>query len=209
MRLVKLLSHILKVLLVLLLPLLLAQVSINIAISAMNSYDSQTPDLATILRSLSGQQSAQSAQAVPVIQQPVVPSHLDYQNNTGSYGAPYQFEQQLTQHSQPVQAEYPPWVQGPHQHLAPTKSPVPEVRPHQEPIINNKPSPDPTAITSWPPALRYVTKQATENDKFTERIKKLIKSQHDHEKQWAEGREKLIQDRNKREEGRNAINDVL
>lgn len=71
------------------------------------------------------------------------------------------------------------------------------------------PTPSPSKITTWPPALRHVTKFLVPNPDFTRRIAHLIHTQHQHERQWWSGREALVQKLESREEGRRKLNDVL
>ena len=161
--------------------------------------DYQTPDLASILRTLSQAQNQTSGPSVPVLGA----SNFEYGQPTpdlayGSRGgytqniAPYQ---DSSAHRQPAL----PHTSNPTRyHAAAPKNPQPA-----------KIEIDPSTITTWAPALRYVTKLLGNNEDITERIRKLIKSQHDHEKQWAKGRELVVEERRKRDEGRNAINDVL
>ena len=80
------------------------------------------------------------------------------------------------------------------------------------PLANSSltpPMPSPSKITTWPPALRYVTKLLVPNPDFTRRIAHLIHTQHRHERQWWSGREALVQKLESREEGRKKLNDVL
>lgn len=71
------------------------------------------------------------------------------------------------------------------------------------------PTPSPAKITTWPPALRHVTKMLVPNPEFTRRVAHLIHAQHKHERQWWSGREALVQKLESREEGRRKLNDVL
>ncbi|PGH05686.1 hypothetical protein GX51_02846 [Blastomyces parvus] len=75
----------------------------------------------------------------------------------------------------------------------------------------NQPSnlPDPSTITSWPAALKYVMKTVAQNEATQSRIKKLIRTQHDHEKQWWEGRQALLSKQACREAKRKQLDDVL
>ena len=68
---------------------------------------------------------------------------------------------------------------------------------------------DPHSITTWPPALRHVSKLLARNEVIADRIRKLVKSQHDHEKQWVKGREALVQLQENRVDGRSKVADVL
>lgn len=51
--------------------------------------------------------------------------------------------------------------------------------------------PDPSSITTWPAALKHVTKHLAPNEAFQARIRSLIASQHKHEQSWSEGRQAL------------------
>ena len=166
----------------------------------MNSYDYQTPDLASILRTLSGQPSQNLQPAAGA--SPVNTHYNTGQGSQGGFiGTSYILEQ-------PQVAVTPPYNYS-YQHLPPTEPSKPEPKVTLEPKQTSKPSVDPKTITSWPSGLRYITKLVAQDDEFAERVKKLIKSQHSHERQWAKGREELLEGRQKREQGRNAINDVL
>ena len=166
----------------------------------MSSYDYQTPDLASILRTLSGQNTNNLPPAVGTYA-PAPQYSVAHRNTFEDPGTSYTPEQ--------YQAPYPPPASSTHQFLPVSRAAQPEPRVKPEPNSNLKSNVDPKTITSWPPALRYITKKVTQKEEFAAQIRKLIKSQHDHEKQWAKGREELIEGRRKREQGRNAINDVL
>ena len=167
----------------------------------MSSHGYQAPDLASILRTLSGQTSAQNAQPIASASNTGTQNSHHYQDPNRSFEAPYAFPQ--------AQGPYPPQAQTPYQPIPVPRSPAPEARPVPKDAREGRPGLDPKTITSWPPALRYVTKLVAQNEEIAARVRKLIKSQHDHERHWAEGRERVIKDRQRREEGRNAINDVL
>ena len=51
---------------------------------------------------------------------------------------------------------------------------------------------DPSTITEWPAALKYVMRTVSQNEEIQKRIKKLITTQHEHERQWWAGRELII-----------------
>lgn len=68
---------------------------------------------------------------------------------------------------------------------------------------------DPSAITSWPAALRYVMRVVSRDDELQQRIRRLIQSQHDHERQWWQGREALIEKQKARVEKKKQLDDVL
>lgn len=58
--------------------------------------------------------------------------------------------------------------------------------------------PDASTITTWPAALKHVTKYLVPDEKTATRIKHLIAEQHKHERQWWAGREAILA----RQEGR-------
>ena len=162
-------------------------------------------DLASILRALSGQAPTQNIQPEPPIQAPYTQYNYDQGNvvhNHNSFRG-YQDSHYQIPYSQPpnIETVVP-------QSLTPQPEPgkIPS-----EPVtsLEVKPEVDPRTIITWAPALRYVTRLLNRSEDTANRIRKMIKSQHDHEKQWAEGRVAIVKQRNKREQGRNAINDVL
>lgn len=69
--------------------------------------------------------------------------------------------------------------------------------------------PSSSTITTWPPALRYVTKFIATNEAAMHRIRHLIQTQHEHERQWWDGRVSLVRQQAGREEGRRKLNSVL
>ena len=58
--------------------------------------------------------------------------------------------------------------------------------------------PDASTITTWPAALKHVTKYLVPDEKTAAKIKHLIAEQHKHERQWWAGREAIVA----RQEGR-------
>lgn len=69
--------------------------------------------------------------------------------------------------------------------------------------------PSSSTIITWPPALRHVTKFIATNEAAMHRIRHLIQTQHEHERQWWEGRVTLVKQQAGREEGRRKLNSVL
>lgn len=51
---------------------------------------------------------------------------------------------------------------------------------------------DPATITEWPAALKHVMKVMAQNEDVQNRVKKLVRTQHDHERQWWAGREAIM-----------------
>ena len=68
---------------------------------------------------------------------------------------------------------------------------------------------DPSKITEWAAAQKYVTFTLAQNQEATARIRKIIKSQHNHERQWWAGREALVSKLNNRAEGRRKADEIL
>jgi Protein of unknown function (DUF2458) len=69
--------------------------------------------------------------------------------------------------------------------LAAPRTPDPRLR-------STTPQPDSSKIVDWPPAARYVMHTLSKNAETCSKIKRLIKNQHDNERQWWAGREALI-----------------
>lgn len=68
--------------------------------------------------------------------------------------------------------------------------------------------PNPTKITTWAPALRYITAK-TQHPPFQTRIKHLVTSQCAHERKWWEGREAVGKRVREREGRRGEVEGVL
>jgi hypothetical protein len=68
---------------------------------------------------------------------------------------------------------------------------------------------DPSLITTWPAALKYVMKTVGQNESVQGKIRRMIQSQHDHEKKWWQGREALLEKQATRAEKKKRINEVL
>lgn len=71
------------------------------------------------------------------------------------------------------------------------------------------PPPDPYTITTWPAALQCVMKSVSQNEAHQARIRKLIRTQHDHEKQWWAGREALLTKQKARAQKKKTMDAVL
>ncbi|EEH44100.1 uncharacterized protein PADG_00389 [Paracoccidioides brasiliensis Pb18] len=69
--------------------------------------------------------------------------------------------------------------------------------------------PDPSTIIVWHAALKYVMKTVAHNETIQSNIRRLIRSQHDHEKQWWEGRIALVAKQEGRAAKKKQINEVL
>ncbi|RJE18923.1 hypothetical protein PHISCL_08741 [Aspergillus sclerotialis] len=68
---------------------------------------------------------------------------------------------------------------------------------------------DSSTITTWPAALRYVMRTVSQNEELQRKIRRLIQSQHNHEKQWWQGRETLVEKQRARVEKKKELDVVL
>jgi len=68
---------------------------------------------------------------------------------------------------------------------------------------------DPSLITTWPAALKYVMKTVAQNESVQAKIRRIIQSQHHYEKKWWQGREALLEKQATRAEKKKRINEVL
>ncbi|KAN0076624.1 Protein of unknown function (DUF2458) domain containing protein [Elaphomyces granulatus] len=68
---------------------------------------------------------------------------------------------------------------------------------------------DPSLITAWPAALKYVMKTVAQNESIQAKIRRMIQSQHDHEKKWWQGRVALVEKQATRAEKKKRIDEVL
>ncbi|KAJ5938261.1 hypothetical protein N7454_004603 [Penicillium verhagenii] len=92
----------------------------------------------------------------------------------------------------------------------------PRVEPNHtpRPVQTNIPKPstptiDPSTITTWPAALKYVMRTVGQNEETQLRIRGLIRSQHSHERQWWKGREALLQRQQARGDKKKELDAVL
>ncbi|KMP04530.1 hypothetical protein CIHG_07738 [Coccidioides immitis H538.4] len=69
--------------------------------------------------------------------------------------------------------------------------------------------PDPSSITAWPAALKFVMKAVAQNEAIQSKIRRLIRSQHDHEKKWWEAREALLAKQKTRAQKKEKLDEVL
>ncbi|KAI4121243.1 MAG: hypothetical protein LQ347_006919, partial [Umbilicaria vellea] len=144
----------------------------------MATNDYQTPDLASILATLAAYTPTPQPQSFHVAP-PSAPAH------------------ELSED------EYlPPPAETPQ---APVTSPG--FQAPENPIHHPRPI-DPVTLTTWPSALRCVTRTIARNEAAMARIRQLIRTQQQHERQWWEGREALVRKQRQRGEGRKALDNV-
>lgn len=141
----------------------------------MASHDSNVPDLASVLRTLSA--CTPASQPAPSLAQ----------NASSAHHA-----------SLPASPSWPA-LAAEHIAQAPTATP------------NNAKTdlPDPSAITAWPAALKYVMRTVAQNEALQHRIRRLIQTQHDHERKWWETREALLNKQKTRAERKKKLDEVL
>lgn len=72
-----------------------------------------------------------------------------------------------------------------------------------------RPTIDPRTITTWPPALRYVMQAVAQNKETMDRVRHLIKLQHDHEKEWFSGRQRVVEMQKQRVVGGKRVDEIL
>lgn len=97
-----------------------------------------------------------------------------------------------------------PSTSKPQPHLPPQQPHPPKPAP-----TDPTPSTDPSTITTWPSALRHVMRTVSQNEVLQRRIRRLMQSQHDHEKQWWQGREALCKKQKARGEKKKELDEVL
>ena len=184
----------------------------SVSLRSKNMEPYPTPNLATILRTLSAYAPAPQPELPPTSHppQPQVPPPLE--DGELPYEPPYEpaelpYEPPAAAYQQPTA---PPTSYEPQQPLPQLQpQPPPPQRP-QTPIPPQQPTlPSASTITTWPPALRHVTQHLAQNEEVMRRIKHLISTQHNHERQWWSQREALLKTQRGREEGRRRLDGVL
>ncbi|PWW72539.1 hypothetical protein C7212DRAFT_335407 [Tuber magnatum] len=68
---------------------------------------------------------------------------------------------------------------------------------------------DPSRIEEWNAALRYVMRELCKSEAIMSGIKKMINSQHEHEKAWFHAREEIVNRHKARKESGKKVEDVL
>ncbi|KAK5093375.1 hypothetical protein LTR70_004747 [Exophiala xenobiotica] len=71
------------------------------------------------------------------------------------------------------------------------------------------PIPDASSITTWPAAIKHVTKYLSTNEKVMSRIKHLINEQHKHEEQWWTQRQAIVTKHAGRAGNQSKVADIL
>lgn len=156
------------------------------------------PDLANVLKTLSSFNPAAPFQdgkggyathSDNSVSQHTAPDTITSFQNTGGYDAPPPSSAHIQQNSSrpPTQS-----------HSTPASTPD-----------SNNSGPDPSTITTWPAALRCVMKTVAQNENLRSRIRRLISTQHDHERSWWRARETLLEKQQSRTERKKKLDEVL
>ncbi|KAL2003118.1 hypothetical protein VTN02DRAFT_4979 [Thermoascus thermophilus] len=111
--------------------------------------------------------------------------------------------------SQPYQHQYPAPQRTAGGPLPSSQSQIPDPRHAAKTPNPTSSTVDPSTITTWPVALRYVMKTVSQNEALQAKIRRLIHSQHDHERQWWRGREALLAKQKARGEKKKQLEEVL
>lgn len=160
----------------------------------MESNVYQTPDLASVLRTL--------AQYAPQAPQATAASHS--RDSVEQTQAPdYDLEEGEYDPSHPANGV----VQG--QTFASVTPTQPILQTAERPELPAKSAVDPTSIMDWPAAIQHVMRTVARSEGTMASVKRMIRVQHAHEQQWWDGRQALLQKQEGREEGRKKLDEVL
>lgn len=154
-----------------------------------------TPDLASVLRTLASYNTVQPtppAAPAPAPAPPAVDEPEEEEYDPSSFNP---------------SDSAPPSFNYPSQPSLPPQPPVPSDPAAQPSCL--APHPSSSSITTWPGALRHVMKTVVPDPTAAHRIRRLMATQHEHERQWWAGREALVLKQRGREEGRKRLDDVL
>jgi hypothetical protein len=169
----------------------------------MSDYNYKAPNLASILANL----ASLASQSQPQPQPPV-------EDSTVSNPVQSQIQPKPQEQNQFIQSQTPPYVPPEHDHYhqiwqeqlnkasqAP-RAPEPAAAASRKII-------DPATIVEWSAGLRCVMKTVAVHENVLNDIRKMIKTQHEHEEQWFNGREELIKKQRSRAEGQKKLDEVM
>ncbi|KAI9804839.1 MAG: hypothetical protein M1825_001207 [Sarcosagium campestre] len=168
----------------------------------MDSFQYRTPDLASILQTLSRFGSAPTAPPTQTSQsQPADrPITDDDELEDGEYD-PAELVLQPQQQARPAPA------------VSTASHPGTPVQPRslsqQSNILRPAIGPDISSIIDWPSGLRCVMRTVARTDASIVQIRKMVQVQHQHEQQWWEGRQALLNKQRARLDGKKRLDDVL
>ncbi|KAL2056776.1 hypothetical protein ABVK25_003171 [Lepraria finkii] len=187
----------------------------------MDSNSYQTPDLASVLRTLAAYAPAPTQ--APIGQEKASPYHTEARDEDEELGGGEYDPAAIPSPSSVTPTQAPAYTQpAPQQPLPATCTPPLQERqpvPQQAPPAIITPPPvkktyttpqcPPATIITWAPALRHVTTLTNSNPEFNHRVKHLIKTQHQHEWQWWATREELTKRLHGRAASRTKLDSVL
>ncbi|GLA59003.1 hypothetical protein AtubIFM54640_009732 [Aspergillus tubingensis] len=178
--------------------------------------DYNAADLSSVLRTLSALSNQQQPHSQP--QHLQAQSYPPYSHNPDSTtpapptedNDPYEPTESLPQLPIPPKPtssrpQHHQTQQQHHHHHHPSQAPQPQPAPAPTGPITE----DTSTITAWPTALRYVMRTVAQNEEIQRRLRWLIQRQHDHEKQWWQGREALLKKQSARTEKKKELDAVL
>ncbi|KAJ5641001.1 hypothetical protein N7528_000626 [Penicillium herquei] len=149
----------------------------------MADYPSNTPDLSSVLQTLSTLASQNN------------------QSQSQSQAPGWSYSQSSAQLKPQSDSNIHP--------IRTTSQSVPRRHPSSSSKPASTPTVDPSTITTWPAALQYVMRYVGQNEETQLRIRGLIRSQHSHEKQWWNGRQALLQRQQARGDKKKELDEVL
>ncbi|OJJ66681.1 hypothetical protein ASPBRDRAFT_137556 [Aspergillus brasiliensis CBS 101740] len=184
--------------------------------------DYNAADLSSVLRTLSALSNQQQPQPQQQLQSQLQPlqNHSPYSHNSEPASTedndPYEPTESLPRLPEPSKPTSKPTSPPQHHHhhhqqqlqQHPSTAP-PQPAPTPSPAPGGVSGEDTSSITTWPSALRYVMRTVAQNEDIQRRLRWLIQRQHDHEKQWWQGREALLKKQSARTEKKKELDAVL
>ncbi|RPB20694.1 hypothetical protein L211DRAFT_841406 [Terfezia boudieri ATCC MYA-4762] len=85
---------------------------------------------------------------------------------------------------------------------------LPSSNPHGS-LLSHQQMVDPSSITTWPTALRYITTTIAPNAPVMAKLSRMKKNQRDNELVWHHSREELVKKHRARVEGNRRVDEIL
>ncbi|RAH68997.1 uncharacterized protein BO66DRAFT_376650 [Aspergillus aculeatinus CBS 121060] len=167
--------------------------------------DYNSADLTSVLRTL----SALSNQQSPASSSDIVPPTDSQAHHPDDPEDNDPYEPSETLPSVPVTHQQQAQQQAQQKKALPSPNPSYTHPPRAQTTQNSTTGGDPSSITTWNAALRHVMRTVSQNENLQSRIRWLIRRQHDHEKQWWQGREALVKKQQARTEKKKELDAVL
>ncbi|RAK76026.1 uncharacterized protein BO72DRAFT_381092 [Aspergillus fijiensis CBS 313.89] len=163
--------------------------------------DYNSADLTSVLRTL----SALSNQQSPASSSDIVPPTDSQAHHPDDPEDNDPYEPSETLPSVPVTRQQ----QAQQQKALPSPNPSYTHPPRAQTTHEGTTGGDSSSITTWNAALRHVMRTVSQHENLQSRIRWLIRRQHDHEKQWWQGREALVKKQQARTEKKKELDAVL